>query len=131
MELTGEAVDKIMKGCLFRDGEPQDHHVEVRGIRATFRYHPVRLFMHTPDIVALLEELPKEFQAGGGGGWSFLNACQDKHGRQWTDLHQTMEALLALGIAAGKARWCLRRDMWDALPGGMPYVVVDTQEPLI
>jgi len=55
---------------------------------------------------------------------SFLNACQDRNGNQWTDLHQRMEQLFVLGQAAGFVSCLLPRDMWAALPGGMPYYVV-------
>jgi hypothetical protein len=75
----------------------------------------------------LLAELPAPFKADGpdsGGGWSFLNACVTKDGVQWTDLHRTVEALVVLGIAAGKVAWMLPRKIWSALPGGMPYFVV-------
>jgi hypothetical protein len=39
-------------------------------------------------------------------------------------MHQRVEQLVQLGIAVGKIRYLLPRDMWDALPGGMPYFVV-------
>lgn len=76
-------------------------------------------------IGELLAELPDEFQASKGGGWSFLNACMTKDGVQWTGMHSTMDKLFMLGIAAGRARWLLPRDMWGVLPGGMPYVSVN------
>ena len=91
-----------------------------------FAFHSVRIAEHSNRIAALLAELPNEFQPGprGGGGWTFLNACNDRHGNLWTGDHATMEALFCLGIAAGRARWLMERDMWDVLPGGMPYVAV-------
>ena len=55
---------------------------------------------------------------------SFLDACMDKHGNQWTDFHQTMEQLVQLGIAIGEVEYCLPRDLWSALPGGVPFLVV-------
>jgi hypothetical protein len=73
----------------------------------------------------MLSDLPDEFQARKGGGWSFLNACMDRHGHQWTGLHQQQERLFALGIACGKARWLFPRQLWTSLPGGMPYVSVN------
>jgi hypothetical protein len=65
-------------------------------------------------------------EESGGGGWSFLNFCQDRHGTLWTGMHQTCEELIVLGIGLGMVKWCLPRGMWDALPGGMPYLVIDT-----
>ena len=72
----------------------------------------------------MLSELPDEFRVSGGGGWSFLQACNDRHGTQWTGFHQAMEELFMLGMAAGLVTELLPRDLWDALPGGMPYYAV-------
>jgi hypothetical protein len=33
-----------------------------------------------------------------------------------------MEMLFCLGIGMGLAKWLLPKNMWSALPGGMPYV---------
>jgi len=68
--------------------------------------------------------LPEQFKGSAGGGWSFLNACDDKHGNQWTDLHLRMEQLFQLGIGIGKVKCLMPRAMWSALPGGMPYYAV-------
>jgi hypothetical protein len=76
---------------------------------------------HGELILAMLMELPEQFRESGGGGWSFLNACDDRHGTQWTGLHQRMGQLFVLGQAIGMVRPLLPREMWDALPGGMPY----------
>jgi len=61
----------------------------------------------------------------GEGGWTFLNACQDKHGRLWTGLHQTVEKLFLLGMATGKAKCLLPREVWPMLPGGLPYFAIE------
>lgn len=125
MKLTSEAVDDLMTKCLFTGDEPLENAVEVEGIVNRYAFHPERVAENADEIGALLAELPDEFQAKGGGGWTFLNACQDRAGRQWTGLHQQMERLFALGIAAGKARWMMPREMWDVLPGNVPYVSVN------
>ncbi len=125
MNLTSQAVDKIMIACLFRDDEPMENAIEVQGIVNNYAFHPGRVAEKAAQIGAMLAELPVEFQSTGGGGGSFLNACQTKSGEQWTGLHRQMERLLVLGIAAGKARWLLPRNLWVALPGGMPYVSVN------
>jgi hypothetical protein len=76
-------------------------------------------------IETMLDELPDEFKKTGGGGMSFLNACNDKHGNQWTDLHQRMEQLFQLDIGIGKVKCLMPREMWGILPDGMPYYVVN------
>jgi hypothetical protein len=128
-------VDEILRDCLYKDDEveglAQDQAPEgaviVEGIMRPFGFHPERLESHREEVAGMLANLPTEFRTsehGGGGGWSFLNACQDRNDVQWTGLHQVMDALFVLGIGLGLAAWLLPRDMWSALPGGMPYVVV-------
>ena len=99
----------------------------VEGIVRTFGFSPEKIAAHKEEIRALLADMPDEFHAGKGGGMSFLNLCNDRHGEQWADMHQTMEELVALGVAAGMASYLLPRDMWKALPGGVPYVAFNTQ----
>jgi hypothetical protein len=125
--LNPEAVKAIFVDCLFEsvDGDPPDEAlVVVEGILHKYGFDPAKLEKHRAEIVALLYELPIQFHPkaeGGEDGWSFLNACLDRHGRQWTGLHLTMEKLFCLGMAIGRVSEMLPRDMWDVLPGGMPY----------
>lgn len=124
MELTAERVDAIFRDCLFREGEDTTGYVEADGIVHPVGFHPGRLKSHELEIAELLDELPDEFKKTGGGGWSFLNACMDKHGNQWGE-HLNMEQLFQLGAGVGKVSLALPRAMWPILPGGMPYYVVD------
>lgn len=132
-----ERVIEILRDCLYKDDEIGDDitsvedlpegTVVVEGILNPFGFEPTRLESHRDEVTTMLQGLPTEFRTsanGGGGGWSFLNACDDRNGFQWTGLHRTMDALFVLGIGLGLAEWLMPRDMWDALPGGMPYVVV-------
>ncbi len=128
MELTAENVRKVFKDCLFKDtevvdGQPPKTMVTVEGIMATFELHPERLESHRKDVIELLDQLPETFRLEGGGGWSFLCACNRKDGTQWGE-HPDMELLFALGIGLGLAKWALPREMWDVLPGALPYVTV-------
>jgi hypothetical protein len=122
--LTADEVTRVFRDCLFRDDEPTEPRIEVEGILNRFGFHPVRLESHRDEVAAMLAELPTEFQRSGGGGWSFLNACMDRHGNQWTGLHRTMDCLFCLGMGLGLAQCQLPRDYWAVLPGGMPYYVV-------
>ena len=72
----------------------------------------------------MLENLPLDFQENSGGGMSFLKACDDQEGNQWTGLHRRMEELFVLGTGLGKVKCLMPRELWAALPGGMPYYVV-------
>lgn len=62
--------------------------------------------------------------SGQGKGYSFLGACLDKNGRQWTGQHLLMEELMLMGIAIEKVKILLPRKCWGIFPGGMPYFVV-------
>lgn len=131
MKSTSENVENIFVTCLLDKDDtinalenPNDA-IKVEGIMSNVGFHPDRIKEHTDDIVSMLDDLPNEFKADGGGGWSFLNACNDKDGNQWTDLHMRMEQLFMLGMAAGKAKYTLPKEMWNVLPGGMPYVVIN------
>ena len=126
MDLTSENVNKIFLDCLFDEDteENQEKAIIVEGIMSVFGFDPDRIKKHKNDIISLLMQLPKEFQRNGGGGWSFLNACNRDDGEQWTGLHGDMERLFSLGIACGYAKFQLPRDMWKILPGGMPYVCI-------
>lgn len=97
------------------------------GGQGTLRFSKARIAEEAERIAFMLSELPTEFRTtekGGGGGWSFLNACMDRHGNQWTGMHMTMAQLFALGQAAGLVDLLLPPEMWPALPGGVPYYAV-------
>jgi hypothetical protein len=133
MSIDSTAVEAAFLDCLFRDeeitdGVPNIAPVVVEGIVSKFGFEPTRLESHRAEVSAWLSMLPAEFLKGVGGGWSFLNACNDRDGEQWTGFHQRVEQLFALGIGLGLASWQLPREMWEVLPGGMPYVVVDVPE---
>jgi len=122
--LNPEHLQTIFLECLFKDDEDKSNYVKAEGINSTYGFHPERLESHRQDVAEMLAELPDEFKASAGGGWSFLNACMDRHGNQWTGLHQIMEQLFVLGIALGLVEYQLPRELWSSLPGGMPYIVV-------
>ena len=122
--LSPQRVEEVFMDCLFREGEDTTNHVKAEGIMVTVGFHPERLGTHREEIEAMLAELPDEFCESGGGGWSFLNTCMDRHGSQWTGLHQIMDQLFTLGIAIDKVAYQLPREVWSVLPGGMPYLVI-------
>jgi hypothetical protein len=121
--LDAQRVAAIFEDCLFRGGDSTTGSIEADGITWRVYFHPGRLEGYREEIAALLDELPDDFKSSGGGGASFLAACQDKHGRQWGE-HPTMQLLLLLGLATGKVEYCAPRKLWSAFPGGMPYIVI-------
>ena len=119
MQLTPDAVDAVFNACQSDDGD-----VEVDAIVATVKFDGAKLADYGESIVGLLMELPDEYRESVGGGWSFLNACMDRHGNQWTGLHMEMGKLFALGQGAGLVSCLVPRELWSALPGGVPYYMV-------
>ena len=123
--LTSERVETIYKSCLLstmpRDIDP----IRIHGIMTNTLFDPELTELHRKEIDELLNELPEGFHEKTGGGWSFLQACMDKNGNQWTGMHLTMDRLFQLGMAIGKVEYVFdNRDLWKILPGGMPYIVI-------
>lgn len=115
-------VHELMKDSLNGSAEGA---LVVDGIAGKYGFDSSKIALHKDEIRALLDDMPDDFHAAKGGGMSFLNLCVDKSGEQWAE-HSTMDALVALGIAAGMARYPLPRELWSIFPGGMPYVTFDT-----
>lgn len=122
--LTGDRVYTIFCECLFLENEDTSVSILAKGLTFTAGFNPERLEKRRQDIHDMLAELPDVFKTGGGGGGSFLHACMDKHGNLWTGEHRTQEYLVMLGIAIGEVEFCLPREVWSVLPGGMPYFEV-------
>jgi hypothetical protein len=127
MKLTVEAVEAIVRYCLFKEGEDTTGNVAVEGVIMNIGFHPGRLAEKGEEIRDLLMELPDNFRLKEGSGWSFLNACEDRHGNHWGE-HVNVDALLCLGLASGYAKYLMPRKVWPMFPAGMPYFFVsDTQ----
>jgi hypothetical protein len=127
-KLTTQAVTDLLAHCLYTDAEADNGEVEetliIEGILHDYGLHPGRVDENRENIAELLRELPDNFFIGGGGGWTFLNLCMDKHGNHWSE-HPTMEVLCVLAIAAGLGKWVGPKKMWRMFPGGMPYIQFD------
>ena len=114
-----QLIDNLFRSCLFLDGEPTHDAVLVGG----FGLHPGRLASTVPALRALVAgTVPDAFMADGGGGASFLDLAFDRVGLHWAE-HPTMQQFVVMCIGAGLASYCLPRQFWHVLPGGMPYVV--------
>lgn len=122
MEQIAEKVRSIVLDSLSEDGEI------IEGVVRSFGFDLDRLEAHRETVKEILEEMPEAFHKETGGGWSFLQLCQDKHGYQWGE-HENMEELVCVAIALGLAAFQLPRPVWSALPGGMPYIVFTVDAP--
>jgi hypothetical protein len=123
MELNSKNVHETLLECLFDEGEPTDGYKVGEGITKKVGFHPLRLEANRSKVEELLAQLPDDFKAEGGGGSSFLNACLTKDGQQWGE-HSNIEELLLLGTALGSVSYPMPRELWGALPGGMPYFAI-------
>lgn len=133
MKLTSDNVHTIFMNCLFKDNKLNTNvdervYIEARGVVNHIGFHPGRIKESSENIFDMLKELPKEFLQTGGGGYTFLNACNDKDGEQWTGSQKVMDELVCLGLAIEKVSYCLPRELWSALPGGVPYFMVKDVE---
>jgi hypothetical protein len=123
-EVTNMFLDCLFKDNEIIDGKPIEEPIIVNGITLNIGFNPKRLNPNKNKIKEMLLDLPKEFHAKTGGGWSFLNMCNTKDGVQWTGLHKTMEQLCLLSIACEYAEFMLDKTMWDMFPGGVPYFCI-------
>ena len=121
-KLTTENVESIFKDCLTNEDNPNK--IECNPVIHTCVFDKSKIEEHSAEILELLMELPVEFRQNNGGGYSFLAACNDIHGNQWTGMHLNMEKLFALGMAADYVESLLPKEMWVMLPGNMPYFMI-------
>ena len=126
MDLTVENVRKVTDYCLCSadDSKSENDIIIVNGILMNLAFQRAKIDEYEDDIYDMLKQLPDEFMKESGGGYSFLYACNDKNGNQWTSSHQTMEQLFMLGIAIGVVDYLLPRELWYALPGAVPYLII-------
>jgi hypothetical protein len=129
----GREVSELFMSCLFKqeemiDGKPTLEPVIAEGITQDVGFHPERIAAAKPKVVEFIKQLGDEFIRSKGGGWSFLNLCYDRDGKQWANLHRTMEQLVQLAIGCGLGGYCLSRENWQFLLGGVPYVWFELPE---
>lgn len=123
MELTIANVQAVLDACRFKRGEDPGTQVKAEGAMKSYLFNQDRLKNHQEDIENMLGQLPETFKQDSGGGWHFMYATKRADHVKWGSL-QAVDRLLCLGIAIGKARTLMPRDMWHVFPGGLPYFVV-------
>lgn len=118
MTIDPNDVTRLYDRCTSNDG------TEVASV-FKHRLDTAELAKHRTDVEKMLGEMDDAFMVDGGGGMSFLNLCQDRDGHLWTGLHQTCDQLLAMGVGLGLVSFPFPREVWDALPGAVPYVQIN------
>lgn len=131
MDDIAKKVQELFMSSLFPE-KPDDisKAVLVEGIVTKVGFDPARLEANREKVVEILNEMPEQFHEHMGGGWTFLNLAQDKNGVLWGQ-HQNMEQLVLMAMGLKLADYLMPRELWSALPGGMPYVVFKTDKPVI
>jgi hypothetical protein len=124
LKLTSQNVKDLFQKVLFNDGEDHTNHVPVQGITINVGLHPGRLEEIKPQVAELLGQLSQDFHKDHGGGTSFMNMPALANGELWGEQHNAQE-LMVLGLATGYLSYCLPREMWMMLPGGVPYLMFD------
>jgi len=123
--IDSKRVHEMFKDCLYNDveivnGKPIVDPVLIQGIMSRFGLHSTRLESYREEVKGMLQEIRESFLEGD----SFLNFCTLKDGEQWTGFHDTMQELMCLGLGLGLIEYMLPKEMWRALPGGMPMIKI-------
>lgn len=95
-----------------------DRSVEV----SSLRWHREMLDGARPTILRMLRGLPKEFRNESGGGLSMTRIDRREDGSEWDENGLPCCLLLAMALATGYAKISTPRELWDAMPGGLPYI---------
>lgn len=127
-------IDQIFRDCLYRDeeitpGVVPEGAILVSSVIAKYGFNPTRLEKYRKEIIDQLSGLPDQFREDKGGGWSFLNGAMNNEGEQWGE-QSNVDQLLALGIAIGRAKIQIPRELWSSLPGGVPYFSINVSESI-
>lgn len=125
--ISAKEIRDIATECFFKkeemeNGKPVVDPVIVEGIVRNYGFHPDRLKAKALRLKEIIQELNPSFYEG----WSFLNLPFDKDGAQWGE-QPDAEMLYCLCAGNDLAKYCFSRDMWDALPGGVPYIIFNKE----
>lgn len=121
--INSSEVHELLMDCLFIGKEKTDNAMIIDGIAGKFGLNPIKVEKNKKKILEILKQLPLDFRQEYGGGMSFLNMGEDKDGNHWGE-HRAMEQLVVLGLATKNLVYLMPKEMWSALPGQMPYLVL-------
>jgi len=135
--ISSQRVTEIFMDALFQENElnasrtgPKDG-LEVAfapGVITNIGFNKERLETHREEVKGFLADLSLKFRSdegldGAGGGFTFLNVCEQADGEQWTGSHQICEQLMQLGTGLG---YVTKLPMpAQFLPGHVPYFAVN------
>ena len=125
--LTAQNVNLIFSQCLFADEESKTDFKPAKGITMNVGFHPDRLEGYRDTVVGFIKQLDPVFYDPAQGGMSFLQLPFDAQGNQWAE-QRTAQELLLLASGLGMVKYCLPKQFWGALPGGVPYVFFNIEK---
>jgi len=127
--IDAKEVEEAFLDCLYREeelngveGTPKGT-IIVEGVINKLGFHPDRLEEKRVKVAEWLKALSYQFRRNDGGGSSFLNACNQENGVQWTGFHQRMDQLFCLGMGLGLVERQMPRETWNRIP----YFVINVE----
>lgn len=125
MKLIATNVENLFLSCLYKKGEDASNALIVQGVKLKVGFNPERIQENKTEIENLLSQCHTNFfDSSEAKGWTFLNFCLDKNEEQWTGVHAVCDNLICLGLAIDKVQFLLPREVWDVLPGGVPFLQI-------
>lgn len=119
-------IHELVRVCL-AGSEDNPNLIKVEGALRSYGFDSHALGKHKSEIVGYLTQLDGSFMKSGGGGMSLMNMVQTKDGELWGEQY-TADELYVLAAGLGLASYCLPREFWSALPGSMPYIVINDDQ---
>lgn len=122
--LNSKVVMDIFMDCMFRETpQPGTKFIGIEGIHDKIGFDPEKISLHKEEILDMLKYLPNDFNEDSGEGQSLLKAPFTKDDIQWGEQIDA-DRLMMLGMAIGKVKYLLPRNLWFILPGGVPYYCI-------
>ena len=122
--ISATRVHEIFLDCLHRQTpEDSDPCIGIYDVKHVIGFVPSKIEEHREEIYQILQELPDPFFEDIGGGYSFMQLPFTKTGEQWGEQTNGNE-LMGLGLATGYMQYMFSIQMWSALPGRVPYIIL-------
>lgn len=123
MQLTAKNVEKVFLDCFLKEGYTDETKViPVNSVTGNFGFDPDKIEKYSEDIHDMISQLHPNFDEKNQG-YTFMNLpFKGENNEQWGE-QRNGDQLMALGLASGWMKLTLEdKDIWAALPGGVPYV---------
>lgn len=132
MTISANAVTETFMYCLFTEDElkggtpTRNEYTSGIGVMNKIAFHAGRIEESREKVKEMLTHFIPMFYTDGGGGYSFLALVETKDDVQWTSFQMVADQLVAMGNALGYVT-LTPPAMNAVLPGGVPYVIIDSK----